>query len=67
MELLRTLKLPIQAAKFAGHQLLGGAWGELPPLLPTRAVRVPTRAIRAANIQYFSTSEVPDNIELGNE
>jgi len=68
MELLRIAKLPLEAARFAGHQLLGGAWSELPPLLPTRPTRVPTRAA----IHYYSTDpqlqlDIPGNIVIGEE
>jgi hypothetical protein len=62
MEALRILKLPLEAAKFAGRQLLGGAWAELPPL-PQPDFKRPVRA----SIQYFSTFEIPENIELGEE
>lgn len=62
MEALQILKLPINAARFLGHQLLGGAWAELPPL-PQSDVKRPVRA----NIQYFVTPEIPDNIHLGEE
>jgi len=65
MELLRIPKLPIEAARFVGRHLLGGAWAELPPLLPTRPTRVPTRP---ASIQYYSTGpETSENVVRGDE
>lgn len=67
MERIQILNIPLRVARYAGHQVLGGAWSELPPLLPTRETRVPTRAIPPATIQYLSTPEIPDNIELGDE
>lgn len=62
MEALQILKLPIQIAKYAGRQMLGGAWSEL-PALPQGEYQAPVRA----SIQYYSTPETPDSIELGHE
>ncbi|HYG84576.1 MAG TPA: hypothetical protein VD907_06920 [Verrucomicrobiae bacterium] len=67
MEILKLAKLPLEAARFAGKQLLGGAWGEL-PAMPQGEIRRPVRA----SISYYSTSPegapvVPANISLGEE
>jgi hypothetical protein len=67
MERIQILNTPLRIARYAGRQLLGGAWAELPPLIQTKPTRVPTRAIQPASIQYYSTPEIPGNVELGEE
>lgn len=62
MELLQIAKLPIDAMRFAGRQLLGGAWADLPKL-PQPDFEAPARA----SIQHYRTPDLPENVELGQE
>lgn len=52
-----------RAGRFALNQIQGGGWSELPALPEKEPI---VRPVRAA-IHYFSTPEIPDNIELGDE
>lgn len=62
MERLDLVRIPVNVAKFIGHQLAGGAWSELPPL-PQGEIHRPVRA----SLQFYRTPDVPDNIIIGEE
>lgn len=66
MEILKLAKLPLEAARFAGHQLLGGAWGDFGERY---GEAVGGYKPHPASIQFYTTGavEVPDNIIIGEE
>jgi hypothetical protein len=64
MELLKIAKLPISAMKFAGKQLLGGAFGELGNQY---GEATGGHKVHPASLQFYRTPETGDNIQLGDE
>lgn len=66
MEILKLAKLPLDAARFAGRQLLGGAWGDFGEKY---GEAVGGHKVHPASIQFYTTGavEIPDNIQVGEE